>query len=89
MEAAGNATEGEVAAGLAVEGDVGGLHHIEEVLVPQFRPDDPPPAFQRCCLGHVDAHKSLIGSDAPLVRIKSEDRAFAAGAWPHPQTVRR
>ena len=32
---------------LAVEGDVNGLHHVEEVLVPQLHLDDPPFADER------------------------------------------
>jgi hypothetical protein len=42
VQAASDAAEGELATGLAVEGDVGGLYHVEKVPVPQLHLDDPP-----------------------------------------------
>jgi hypothetical protein len=34
VDAAGDATEGKLAAELAIEGNVSGLHHVKEGLIP-------------------------------------------------------
>ena len=40
VRTASYATERELAASLAIEGDVSKLHHVEEVLVPHLHLDD-------------------------------------------------
>src|SRR4051812_48925906 len=46
VEIATDRTEGELAATLRLEGDVGGLEHVYEIGVPQLHLGDPPPSEQ-------------------------------------------
>src|SRR5450631_4350703 len=79
MQACGDTAESELAASLAVECNVGGSHHVEEVLVPQLHFDDPPFAFQKCChcpdaLGSLGIRPQIVGQDC-----KGEDGLLALG----------
>src|SRR4051812_27032790 len=46
VEIATDRTEGELAASLRLESDVGGLEHVYEIGVPQLHLGDPPPSEQ-------------------------------------------
>src|SRR5258708_7892492 len=59
IEAGGDATEEELARSLAVEGNVGGLEHVEEVGAPHLHRRDAPFAFQACSARHDGAAMSL------------------------------
>lgn len=61
VEPAGDGAEYELAKSLVVEGDIGGLQHVQKIVVPQLHLDDPPLAGHRarCRARHVGTSRSL------------------------------
>src|SRR3954451_25013621 len=59
VEITADRTEDELAASLRLEGDVGGLEHVDEIGVPQLHLGDPPPSEQWVLAGGHQVASSL------------------------------
>src|SRR5258708_12537607 len=94
METAGNTAEGELAANLAVEGDVSGLHHVEKVLVPQLHLGDPPFTDQRALRRTLHVASRSLGypprsRDGPRGSVPRYARATLPNQPPSPRRAGR